>query len=122
MRRVMACATFPMIFTAVVFARSGVASATEPATARPARAVVLEQRPEDPISEVVVTGSRASEVPFLAGQSVDVIGARAVGQRQPRTDPALLKESPGLLVQETNLRRRLADRSWDGRTAGPDPY
>jgi outer membrane receptor protein involved in Fe transport len=58
---------------------------------------------EDRIPETVVTASRVEEEPFLAGQSVDVLSKRELQQRQPRTAPEALRESPGVFVQETNF-------------------
>ncbi|MFA6033506.1 MAG: TonB-dependent receptor, partial [Myxococcota bacterium] len=58
---------------------------------------------EASLGEVVVTANRYEEVPFLTGRSIDIISRREIQQRQPRTVPEALRESPGVFVQETNM-------------------
>ncbi|RJO65860.1 MAG: TonB-dependent receptor [Myxococcales bacterium] len=55
------------------------------------------------LEEVVVTAARVEEAPFLSGRSLDVLGKHEIQQRQPRTVPQALRESPGVFVQETNF-------------------
>ena len=54
------------------------------------------------LEEVVVTAQRREESLFLSGRSVDTLKAKQIQERQPRTVPEALRESPGVFVQSTN--------------------
>ncbi len=54
------------------------------------------------LPETVVTANRVEEEPFLSGRSLDIVSKDELRERQPRTIPEALRESPGVFVQSTN--------------------
>lgn len=73
-------------------------------TAKAAEAPQSEDKQEAyKMEEIVSTASRDEEVPFLSNRSLDVISTEELNQRQPRTVPEALRESPGVFVQQTNF-------------------
>ena len=62
-----------------------------------------DEKEDHLIEEVVVTASRREESPFLSERSVDVVGKEEIREKQPRSVPETLRESPGVFVQQTNF-------------------
>lgn len=55
------------------------------------------------MEEIVITASKFKEKLFLSLRSVNLITSKKIIDNQPRTTPEMLKESPGVFVQQTNM-------------------
>jgi outer membrane receptor protein involved in Fe transport len=57
---------------------------------------------ESSAPEVVVTGKRAPEDPFLSDRSISALNKQALAEAAPRNTPEALWDAPGVFVQATN--------------------
>ncbi len=83
-------------------AKASAAERVEPDPAAPPAHAAEAPPPERTPIEVVVTGKRKGEDPFLADRSVSVLSPKQLAESQPRTSPEALWDAPGVFVQQTN--------------------